>query len=135
PAAAQRPPDLAEHRRSLTRASYSGHGAAGRRDRAGHRVDRGDRQGDRDPRRGLAVAAACGPNAAFVAADLADPGAARSLVEATTARFGGLTVLVNNAAAAEPDGSVADLDDARWRTILEIDLLAPARLCRAAMPH
>jgi len=89
----------------------------------------------RDTRRGLAVAAACGPNAAFVAADLADPGAARSLVEATTARFGGLTVLVNNAAAAEPDGSVADLDDARWRTILEIDLLAPARLCRAAMPH
>lgn len=89
----------------------------------------------RDVERGSQVAAACGGTAAFVAADLSDPGAADALVKAAVERFGGLTILVNNAATAEPDGPVADLGDDRWRAILEVDLLAPARLCRAAMPH
>ncbi|MEY2432181.1 MAG: hypothetical protein QOC92_1906 [Acidimicrobiaceae bacterium] len=89
----------------------------------------------RDAGRGETVAAACGRNAAFLAADLSRPDAADALVVSTVARFGGLTVLVNNAATAEPDGPVADLDDERWRAILDVDLLAPARLCRAAMPH
>ena len=89
----------------------------------------------RDPDRGEQVVAACEGTAAFVLADLSDPSAADALVAATVERFGGLTVLVNNAATAEPDGPVATLDDDRWRAILEVDLLAPARLCRAAMPH
>lgn len=89
----------------------------------------------RDTSRGDAVAASCGEQAMFVAADLSDPAAPDVLVTAAVERFGGLTVLVNNAATAEPDGPVADLSDERWRAILEVDLLAPARLCRAAMPH
>ncbi len=89
----------------------------------------------RDADRGAAVVAACGGRAAFAPGDLADPSTAATLVEATVARFGGCTILVNNAAVAEPDGPVADLDDRRWHAILEVDLLGPARLCRAAMPH
>src|SRR5205823_14018309 len=81
------------------------------------------------------VARECDGNAAFVRADLSAPDAADTLVAATFERFGGLSVLVNNAATAEPDGPVADLGDERWRAILDVDLLAPARLCRAAMPH
>jgi NAD(P)-dependent dehydrogenase (short-subunit alcohol dehydrogenase family) len=89
----------------------------------------------RDAERGETVVAACGVNATFVGADLSQPDAADALVASTVERFGGLTILVNNAATAEPDGPVASLDDERWRAILEVDLLAPARLCRAAMPH
>ena len=89
----------------------------------------------RDVERGESVVAACGDRAAFTAADLAETDAADALVGATVERFGGLSILVNNAAASGGgDGPVADLADDRWRAILEVDLLAPARLCRAAMP-
>lgn len=89
----------------------------------------------RDQARGDAVVAACGGRARFVAADLADDAAADALVTAAVDAFGSLTVLVNNAAGHIGDGPVAELDDASWRAIIELDLLAPARLCRAAIPH
>jgi NAD(P)-dependent dehydrogenase (short-subunit alcohol dehydrogenase family) len=89
----------------------------------------------RSEERGAAVASSCGPGAAFIAAELSDPGAVDRLVDDTVDRFGGLTVLVNNAAVAERDGPVAELDDERWLAILTVDLLAPARLVRAALPH
>lgn len=89
----------------------------------------------RDGDRGAAVATSCGARAMFVPADLASPEAAALLVDEAVRRFGTLSVLVNNAATAEPDGPVATLDDERWLQILSIDLLAPARLCRVAMPH
>src|SRR4051812_23436947 len=89
----------------------------------------------RDATRGEQVAKECGDRVAFVPADLQDPAAGEALVTATVERFGGLTILVNNAAAAAGDGPVADLDDGKWQAILEVDLLAPARLCRAALPQ
>ena len=89
----------------------------------------------RDAERGEAVVAGCAGAAAFIPADLSQPGTAYELVAEAIDRFGELTVLVNNAATAEPDGPVANLDDERWLAILQVDLLAPARLCRAAMPH
>ena len=89
----------------------------------------------RDVTRGETVAAACGERGAFVPMDLSDPSSAQMLVAVTTSRFGGLSILVNNAAASGvPDGPVALLSDSRWAAILDVDLLAPARLCRAAMP-
>ena len=90
----------------------------------------------RDATRGAAVVDACEGRGAFVAADLHGASAADALVAATLDRFGGLSILVNNAAAAAAgDGPVADVTDEGWHAILEIDLLAPARLCRAALPH
>jgi NAD(P)-dependent dehydrogenase (short-subunit alcohol dehydrogenase family) len=89
----------------------------------------------RDEARGAAVVTSIGRAARFVAADLADPSAADALVAATVEHFGGLSVLVNNAAQAEPDGPARELDDERWQAIINVDLLAPARLCRAAIPH
>ena len=90
----------------------------------------------RDSARGEAVARECFGRGQFIAADLADPDSADALVSATVERFGALTVLVNNAAASgTPDGSAADLTDEHWLAILAVDLLAPARLCRAALPH
>lgn len=88
----------------------------------------------RDRTRGEAVVRGCSGRASFVAGDLADAATAGALVDAAIAEFGSLSVLVNNASSGSRDGPVAELDDERWRAILEVDLIGVARLCRAAMP-
>jgi NAD(P)-dependent dehydrogenase (short-subunit alcohol dehydrogenase family) len=88
----------------------------------------------RDPARGEEVARGCNGRARFVAGDLADAATPRALVDAAVGEFGALSVLVNNAASGLADGSTAVLEDEQWRAILEVNLLAVARLCRAAMP-
>jgi NAD(P)-dependent dehydrogenase (short-subunit alcohol dehydrogenase family) len=93
----------------------------------------------RDRERGDAVVAAitaAGGTAVFVPADLTDEEACRRLVDTSAETLGGLSVLVNNAAAGEQrDGPVGDLTTAAWETILRIDLTAPMWLCRASIPH
>jgi NAD(P)-dependent dehydrogenase (short-subunit alcohol dehydrogenase family) len=88
----------------------------------------------RDRERGEAVVRGCEGRARFVAADLLDPATPGALVDAAVAEFGALTVLVNNASGGRPDGPAAQLADEQWRAVLEVDLLAAARLCRAALP-
>src|SRR5438445_13602334 len=73
----------------------------------------------RDAERGARVVDASDGRATFVATDLGEGGAADALVAATVERFGALSVLVNNAAASEIDGPVADLDDIQWLAILQ----------------
>ena len=93
----------------------------------------------RDPDRGVAVVAqivAGGGEAEFVAADLGSEDACRGLVDAATSRFGGLTVLVNNAVAT-PDGhdaTVGDMDTTYWEHALRVNVTAPMWLARAAIP-
>jgi NAD(P)-dependent dehydrogenase (short-subunit alcohol dehydrogenase family) len=88
----------------------------------------------RDRARGEEVVRACDGRARFVARDLTDAAAPAELVDAALGEFGSLTVLVNNAVGGAPDGPVAELADEQWRAILELDLIAVARLCRAALP-
>jgi NAD(P)-dependent dehydrogenase (short-subunit alcohol dehydrogenase family) len=89
----------------------------------------------RDRERGERVVRDCEGRGIFVGADLHDPGTAEALVAAAIEQFGTLSILVNNAAGSTTDGPAAKLTDEQWRAILEVDLLAPARLCRAALPH
>ena len=95
----------------------------------------------RDPTRADAVVAsivADGGRAEAVLADLGDETECTRLLESTTARLGGLTVLVNNAVAStvdEHDGPVADLTTAAWEASLRVNLSAPMWLTRAAIPH
>jgi NAD(P)-dependent dehydrogenase (short-subunit alcohol dehydrogenase family) len=93
----------------------------------------------RDEARGRAVVSeieTSGGTAVFVATDLADLDACDGLVEEAARTLGGLTVLVNNAAGGgASDGAVGDLDPEAWEAILRLDLTAPMRLCRAAVPH
>jgi NAD(P)-dependent dehydrogenase (short-subunit alcohol dehydrogenase family) len=89
----------------------------------------------RDRARGDDVVAACGDRAHFVAADLSDAAAPATLVAAAVERYGGLTVLVNNAVGSSQDGPVAQLSDDQLRAKLDIDLVAAVALCREAMPH
>jgi NAD(P)-dependent dehydrogenase (short-subunit alcohol dehydrogenase family) len=79
-----------------------------------------------------------GGEAAFVAADLADQDACAALVNAAVERFGGLTVLVNNAVASsvdDADGRVTELTNQGWEQTLRVNLTAPMWLARAAIPR
>jgi NAD(P)-dependent dehydrogenase (short-subunit alcohol dehydrogenase family) len=79
-----------------------------------------------------------GGEGAFVVADLADDGVSGDLVDAAVERFGGLTVLVNNAVASsvdETDAPVAELSDSAWEQTLRVNLTAPMQLARAAIPR
>jgi NAD(P)-dependent dehydrogenase (short-subunit alcohol dehydrogenase family) len=96
----------------------------------------------RDRERGEAVATAAHKaagdgegDAVFLPADLSAEDACAALVGAAADHFGGLTVLVNNAAGAGDDGAVDDLATPTWDAILRVNLTAPMWLCRAAIPR
>lgn len=69
-----------------------------------------------------------------VTGDLAAPETPEALVGATLARFGALDLLVNNAGMIHPARDLADFVPDDWRSVIEVNLVAPAMLARAAIP-
>jgi 2-keto-3-deoxy-L-fuconate dehydrogenase len=67
-------------------------------------------------------------------ADVTDDGSVRAAVDAATAEFGGLDVLVNNAGIGA-QGTVADNPDAEWHHVLDVNVLGLVRVTRAALPY
>jgi NAD(P)-dependent dehydrogenase (short-subunit alcohol dehydrogenase family) len=82
----------------------------------------------------LTAVATDGGEARYVAADLADPDACRRLVDAAARAFGGLDILVNNAADTSR-GNVENTSLELWERILAINLRAPFLLVQQAIPH
>ena len=81
-----------------------------------------------------AAVEALGPLAAGVAADLADPAAADTLVAEALAQLGrvdGTLISVGG----PPPGPVLDVGEDAWRVGVESVLLGPLRLVRALVPH
>lgn len=80
------------------------------------------------------LAAELGENALAVPTDVADRAACERLIAATVERFGGIDVLVNNAGfnSRGPVDRVS-LDD--MESILEVNLKAPLRLSKLALPY
>jgi 3-oxoacyl-[acyl-carrier protein] reductase len=77
--------------------------------------------------------APAGGRAAVLALDVTDPGAGERMLAAATEYFDGLDVLVNNAGVA----TWRDLDDVpeeEWRLQYELNVMAPLRAMRAAIP-
>ena len=70
-----------------------------------------------------------------LAADVADPSACEQVVHQTIGTFGRLDALVNNAGILEPVARLADADPDMWRRNLEVNLLGPFYLSRAAIPY
>jgi NAD(P)-dependent dehydrogenase (short-subunit alcohol dehydrogenase family) len=70
-----------------------------------------------------------GGRASVVLAELTDPDAVRGLIKAAAA-FAPLTLLVNNAAAFEPD-EIATLERARFERAFAVNLAAPLFLAQA----
>ena len=62
---------------------------------------------------------------AVFAANAGDPEAAEACVEATIERFGGIDVLVNNAATNPYMGRSIDIDVERWQKTFEVNLRGP----------
>lgn len=74
----------------------------------------------------------------IVQADIADPNAAKALVDDAVQAFGTLDVLVNNAGIyTEHPVATVDYDDwqAQWRAILNTNLVAAANLAYCAAQH
>jgi 3-oxoacyl-[acyl-carrier protein] reductase len=78
-----------------------------------------------------AVLTAAGGNAAAVAGNLTEPAFPQTVVDATLARFGSLDIIVNNAGYTW-DNVIQKMSDEQFQAMLDIHLVAPFRVLRAA---
>ena len=75
---------------------------------------------------------ALGRRVHVVPCDLSNPEDVEKLVPAAEAAMGGLDILVNNAGITK-DGLSMRMKDEDWTSVLDVNLTASFRLCRAAM--
>ena len=87
----------------------------------------------RDERRGVAAAEVLGDAAHFVACDVTRADDVRRLVEATLGLHGRLDILFNHAGANRP-APVAELEEAEWDALLDVNLKSVYLGCRFAIP-
>lgn len=78
------------------------------------------------------LAAALGERAHVVPCDLSDPEAVAALPGRATEAMGGLGILVNNAGITR-DGLFMRMSDDDWQQVLDVNLTATMRLCRASL--
>ena len=76
------------------------------------------------------------PEAVYVQGDVSREDDARRIVAAAVERFGRLDVVVNNAGTTRrvPFGDLEGADDELWRRILDVNLMGPWYMSRAAVP-
>jgi NAD(P)-dependent dehydrogenase (short-subunit alcohol dehydrogenase family) len=75
-----------------------------------------------------------GGRPAVLVADVTAPDAPERIVAAAVERFGGITALVN-AAGIIASGTVESTTDTQWDAMMDINVRAPFRLMRAAVPE
>lgn len=66
--------------------------------------------------------------------DIADRGAVDAAIAEVTGAWAGIDVLVNNAGTGAP-GNFADLTDADWRRIYDVNVTGAFNCTQAALPH
>lgn len=102
--------------------------------RSGANVVINSRSDDAAAQETLAQLAACGVEAKFIAADVADPEQVESLVEASAAALGGLDILVHNAGGPTP-GTIDKVTTSEWMRAFDVHVHAAYHLCRFGLPH
>jgi NAD(P)-dependent dehydrogenase (short-subunit alcohol dehydrogenase family) len=90
--------------------------------------------GDIDAAMGAATAEALGPKAAFARADVRSMAEMQAMADLALARFGGIDILVNNAARAI-GGIVDEIDEATWTTVIDTNLTGYWRAMRVCVPE
>ena len=85
-------------------------------------------------RKAAAELTAAGVPTAWAVADVRDYDQVQAAVDACAARFGGIDVLINNAAGNFPCPT-AELSPNGWKTVIDIDLNGTFYCCRAAYPY
>lgn len=93
---------------------------------------RSDEAGARDV---VALAESLGRKAACFQADLTDEGAAASMVGRAADFLGGLDILINNAGGLVARRSLAQVDLAFWRTVIDVNMTTMMLVTREATPH
>lgn len=89
---------------------------------------------DLDEKTGEVLAEDLGENATFVHHDVSDADSWKSAVEAGTAAFGPINVLVNNAGLSGPSVHTADLDDATFDLLVAVDQTGVFLGMKAVLP-
>ncbi len=89
---------------------------------------------DIDAEAGASAAAAIGPAARFVHCDVASMADMEAMAAATVAAFGGIDILVNNAARAI-GGVVDEADEAGIRAVIETNLIGVWRGMKVCVPE
>jgi NAD(P)-dependent dehydrogenase (short-subunit alcohol dehydrogenase family) len=84
--------------------------------------------------RSCAVIEDAGGAAVSVVADITSPSECQRAVDEVVRAFGGLEILVNNAAITGA-GSGSLGDDEIWDQVIALDLTAVKQMCQAAVPH
>jgi len=79
-----------------------------------------------------ALAAELGERVHVLPANLSDPAAVEALAKAAETALGSVDILVNNAGLTR-DGLVLRMKDEDWQTVLDVNLTAAFRLCRAVI--
>ena len=77
---------------------------------------------------------AAGGEALGVPTHLGDLDALQALVDRTVHRFGGVDIVVNNAATALAQ-SIGEITPAAWQKVYDVNLRGPVFLVQAALPH
>lgn len=75
-----------------------------------------------------------GLEAAGIAANMGSVEDIHALVEATVAAYGGLDIIINNAAANPVFGPVQNTDERAFDKIINVNLKGPFELCKTAYP-
>jgi len=75
-----------------------------------------------------------GGRAITVTADVSDAREIDAMVRQTVTDLGGVDILVNNASIATTE-LVEDLDEEKWRGVLDVNLTGPFLCCKAVLPH
>jgi NAD(P)-dependent dehydrogenase (short-subunit alcohol dehydrogenase family) len=70
-----------------------------------------------------------------VAADVSDPSASQTTVDAALERFGSIDILVNNAGVAGRSVQTWELTDDDWFSVLGVNLTGTFLCTRAVLPH
>ena len=83
------------------------------------------------PSEAEAAIRAAGGRAASLAGDVTQPDFPQQLVDATCRRFGGLDIIVNNAGYTW-DNVIQKMTDEQFQAMLDVHLVAPFRILRAA---
>jgi NAD(P)-dependent dehydrogenase (short-subunit alcohol dehydrogenase family) len=89
---------------------------------------------DLDADAAIGLAETLGGDAIGLHCDVTDLRSAERAIEAVRARFSRLDGLVHNAAAPSTDGTVVDLEEARWRSEIDVSLTGAFLVSKFAVP-
>ncbi len=76
-----------------------------------------------------------GSKAVALVADLAAEESVSIIAEQALQSFGRLDVLINNAAIIHDSAALVEFDAELWRLVVQVNLIAPALLTKAVLPH